>query len=120
MEWRSDQYIGTGGRSLDFISTNMPGFTQSSGETVAELVRAARNEVIESRLYIRIQSGIINASVLCQDVGTGMTASVEFRLAGMCTSKYLPAVVAILFHRHRWVGWVDIVKNCYVLRQSFA
>ena len=108
MEWTSDQYIGTGGRSLDFISTNMPGTIEIQGEAVAILIRAARNEVIESQLFIRIRSSITNASVQCQDVGTGMTASIEFRLAGMCTTCCHSYV---LFHKRRKIlgvgggGW---------------
>ena len=81
--WSSEQYISAGGRRLEFISAEDQGTTRTSGETVAVLVRAVMNDIIESRLYIRIQPTIPIASVQCHNIAAGTVTSVTFRLAGM-------------------------------------
>ena len=84
IEWSSDDYIGTGGRRLEFISTDRPGSQLNAGETLATLVRATQDIIIESQLNIRIQSTISVATVRCQNGGTGENTEITFHLAGMC------------------------------------
>ena len=88
MGWSSDEYIGTGGRRLDFISTNSPGTNRTSGTTRAELISASVDQFIISRLYISIESTIEFADVRCENIGAGTMTSLPFKLAGM-KSVYL-------------------------------
>ena len=90
MEWRSDQYIGTGGRSIEFTPADDEGSVKTLGLAMAMLVRAVQDEVIESRLYIRVQPNIPIASMQCHNIGASTMDSIPFRLAGRCTcaSRY--------------------------------
>ena len=80
--WSSEQYISAVGRRLEFLSAENPGTTRTSGDTVAVLVKAVVNDIIESRLYVRIQPAIPIASVQCHNIDTGTMTSITFRLAG--------------------------------------
>jgi hypothetical protein len=82
--WSSEQYIGAGGRRLEFISAIAPGTARTSGDTVAVLVQAEENVIIESRLYIRILPTIPVASVQCHNIATGTVTSIRFSLASKC------------------------------------
>ena len=83
MGWSSDEYIGTGGRRLEFISTNAPGTNRTSGDTRAQLVSASVDQFIISQLFISIVSSIPVASVQCQNIGAGTMTFRSFELAGM-------------------------------------
>ena len=89
MRWTSEQYIGTGGRQLEFASVEPVGSTRTApgnNQTVAKLISVS-DSVIISQLHIRIQSSTFPiASVQCHDTGVGTNASIRFRLAGMCVS----------------------------------
>ena len=83
--WSSGQYISAGGRRLEFISANPVRTTRTSGDTVAVLVQAEENVIIESRLYIRILPTIPIASVQCHNIAAGTVTSITFSLASKCS-----------------------------------
>ena len=82
MGWSSEQYIGTGGRRLEFISANPVGSTKSLGQAEATLISFS-DGVIVSQLQITVRSTFPNASVQCQNIGADRMTSITFRLAGM-------------------------------------
>jgi hypothetical protein len=88
MGWTSEQYIGTGGRRLEFVLVDPAGSTMPVGgnsPTVAELVSTSDSDrVIVSQLRITIQTSTFPiASVQCHDIGADTNTSIRFHLAGM-------------------------------------
>ena len=90
MGWTSEQYIGTGGRRLEFVLVDPVGRTIPVGGTVAELVSKLETDgVIVSQLRIRIQSSTFPiASVQCHNIGADTHTSFRFQLAGMYNHVY--------------------------------
>ena len=96
MEWTSEQYIGTGGRRLEFISADPVGTTRTSGEAIGELISATVDEIIISRLSVKIPQPTFSfASVQCHNINAGTMFLNTFQLAGM----YI--IILLLYYTRR-------------------
>ena len=85
MAWTSDEYIGVRD-SLEISTSDSAGHTitaLTNDQTVAMLVAATRDEVIISKLRIRIKSDYPVASVQCVNANRNTMTSISFRLAGI-------------------------------------
>ena len=103
MAWTSEEYIGTGGQRLELsaaepVGTRYPAVRNS--QTVAELVSARIDEIIVTKLHIRIRSNYQTASVQCHNINAGTMNSTTFLLAGTfishCFIKQLFLVLLLL------------------------
>ena len=82
--WSSDEYIGSGGLRLEFISIDME-TTQRIGQTVATLTEVFRVEekvILVSQLQITVQSTHQISSITCHNLGNDTTNTVSFDTAG--------------------------------------
>lgn len=86
MAWTSDEYIGTGGQRLEFSAAEPVGTRYSAvgnNHTVAELESAVIDNIIVSRLHIRIKSTYSIASVKCHNINANTMTSTTFLLSSM-------------------------------------
>ena len=105
MAWTSDEYIGIGGQRLEISTAEAVGTRYSAAavgnsQTVAELVSARIDEIIVTKLHIRIRSNYQTASVQCHNINAGTMNSTTFLLAGTfishCFIKQLFLVLLLL------------------------
>ena len=90
MAWTSEEYIGTGGQQLELSAADNVGTNYTAvgnDQTVAELVSATIDEIIVSRLRIRVKSTYLIASVECHNISTNTV--ITFLLAGMFQSTFI-------------------------------
>ena len=92
--WSSDEYIGSGGLRLEFISVDQIGTTRSTanGGTVAQLVASTREggiDTLVSQLNISVQSIYQISSITCHNIGMGTTNTTAFEIAGIASSVFV-------------------------------
>jgi hypothetical protein len=85
INWRSEQYIGTGGDVLQLASADPPGQTASNSRnptTVATLVSSSRSSgvtTVVSELRLTASSQFPTSNISCRDNGQGPVNSTSFR-----------------------------------------
>ena len=86
MAWSSDEYIGSDGLRLEFVSIERKGINRTAGLAVATLVESSDNNgeiTLVSQLRITIYSMYQISSITCHNIGIGTVNTTTFRMAGM-------------------------------------
>ena len=82
MAWQSDEYIGTGGRQLEFTFYDNPNDTrnaQANRNTVAILISVNRQySVLVSELHITALASVSQATVTCLNVDNNNSTEISF------------------------------------------
>ena len=84
--WSSDEYIGTDGNRLEFISNDQKGTEYNVGQTVATLLNISSMNgltMLESQLQISVRSAFQISSIRCHDIGSDSVNSISFGTNGM-------------------------------------
>lgn len=91
LAWSSDEYIGSNGDRLEFISIEAEGTNRTArqSQTVAKLVGVSRGlgwVTLVSELRIQVPSSVqvtSNESITCHDAGNGVNNSISFLAIGI-------------------------------------
>ena len=84
--WSSDEYIGSDGNRLEFVSIEPMGTVHRVGQTVATLVDVSnRNGLtrLQSQLQISVRSVFQISSIRCHNVGSDSMKSISFGTNGI-------------------------------------
>ena len=85
MAWSSDEYIGSDGNRLEFVSIEREGTTHRAGQAVATLVNISDINgliILKSVLHILVSSAFQISSIRCHSVGSDAVNTITFGTAG--------------------------------------
>ena len=91
LAWSSDDYVGTGGILLEFLSINLPGFTQGAMDNTFAVLKSVDSEslVLESELHLTVSSSFPTSTVACLGVNTGLSDNITFHVSGKESNIYV-------------------------------
>ena len=86
MAWSSDEYIGSDGDRLEFVSIESKGTEYRVGQTVATLVNVSNvngKAILESQLQISAQYTFQISSIRCHNIGSDTVNTILFGTNGI-------------------------------------
>ena len=86
MAWSSDEYIGSDGNRLEFVSIEPKGTEYRAGQTVATLISISNMNgsiMLKSQLQISVQSAFQISSIRCHNIGSDTVNTISFETNGI-------------------------------------